>query len=163
MPHGVQVVFLGKTVPVIQPPQMVTESIGVYWLAFSLENQPVPVGPVVFQGLLSEQFSQIVEDDLRHDHDAGAVVLGVTFQYALPYHSAAGMLDLHLIPAVQITPPQGTQLAAAQASGEGHQVVHPIKQRLLQNALQELLHLPLLGNALLRFSTRTFSTRWAGL
>jgi len=59
MPHGVQVVFLGKTVPVIQPPQMVTESIGVYWLAFSLENQPVPVGPVVFQGLLSEQLSQI--------------------------------------------------------------------------------------------------------
>ena len=64
MPHGMQVVFLGKTVPVIQPPQMVTESIGVYRLAISLENQPVPVGSVVFQGLLSEQLSQIVEDDL---------------------------------------------------------------------------------------------------
>src|SRR5699024_4736770 len=105
------------------------ESIGVYRLAFSLEDQPVPVGPVVFKGLLSEQLSQLIEDDLRHDHDAGAVVLGVTFQYALPYHRAAGVLDLHLIPAVQITPPKGTQLAASQAGREGHQVVHPIKKR----------------------------------
>lgn len=55
MPHGVQVVFLGKTVPVIQLPQTVTESIGVYRLAFSLEDQPVPVSPVVFQGLLGER------------------------------------------------------------------------------------------------------------
>ena len=74
MPHGVQVVFLRESVFIVQPPQMVAESIGVYRLAFSLEDQPVPVGPVVFKGLLSEQFSQLIEDDLRHDHDAGAVV-----------------------------------------------------------------------------------------
>jgi len=68
-------------------------------------------------------------------------------------------LDLHLIPAVQITPPKGTQLAASQAGGEGHQVVHPIKKRLLQNTLQELSHLPLLGNALLRLFHPDFLRR----
>ncbi len=55
MPHDVQVVFLRESVFIVQPPQTVAESIGVYRLAFSLEDQPVPVGPVVFQGLLGER------------------------------------------------------------------------------------------------------------
>lgn len=61
MPHGVQVVFLGKTVPVIQMPQVTAEAVGMNRFSLALENQPIPVGPVVFQGLLSEQLSQIVE------------------------------------------------------------------------------------------------------
>ena len=130
-------------------PQVTAEAVRMNRLPLTLENQTVPVSSVVFQGLLSEQLSQIVEDDLRHDHDAGAVILGVAFQHALPHHSAAGMLNFHLIAAVQVTPPQGTQLAAAQTCGEGHQIEYTIEQRLLQKALQELLHFPLLGNTLL--------------
>ena len=80
MPHGVQMVFLGKTVPVIQLPQVTAEAVGMNRFSLALENQPIPVGPVVFKGLLSEQFSQLVEDDLGHDHDAGAVVLGVALR-----------------------------------------------------------------------------------
>ena len=58
------------------------------------------------------------------------------------------MLDQQLVPAVQILPPQSTQLPAAQAGGQRQQVIHPVKQWFLQDALQQLLHFPRLRDAL---------------
>ena len=59
----------------------------------------------------------------------------IALHHAFAGHGAAGMLDQQLIPAVQIAPAQGAQFPAAQAGGQCQQVIYPIKQWFLQDAL----------------------------